>query len=193
MKMTHWLIPVLLAIMHRAVGNVIGIDFGSDSMKVAIVQPGTPLEIVTNLQSKRKTPTAISFYKGERLFGSDATAIMARKPELTFMKLNRALGRTIDNPLVKELNEQYFPYEIYTNQTTGRTLFKQEETHYSSEELLAMMMQYAKDITANHGGKVIKDCVLTVRTISTNEFAVADNLYTLVLHLHLGTIFVYSA
>jgi hypothetical protein len=26
-------------------GNVIGLDFGSDSMKVAIVQPGTPLEI----------------------------------------------------------------------------------------------------------------------------------------------------
>lgn len=25
--------------------NVIGIDFASDSMKVAIVQPGTPLEI----------------------------------------------------------------------------------------------------------------------------------------------------
>ena len=26
-------------------GNVIGIDFASDALKVAIVQPGTPLEI----------------------------------------------------------------------------------------------------------------------------------------------------
>lgn len=26
-------------------GNVIGIDFGSDTMKVAVVQPGTPFEI----------------------------------------------------------------------------------------------------------------------------------------------------
>ena len=25
--------------------NVIGIDFGSDTMKVAVVQPGTPFEI----------------------------------------------------------------------------------------------------------------------------------------------------
>ena len=90
------LLATILAVMQWiAAGNVIGIDFGSDSMKVAIVQPGTPLEIVTNLQSKRKTPTAISFYKGERLFGSDATAIMARKPELTFMKLNRAMGRPV--------------------------------------------------------------------------------------------------
>jgi hypothetical protein len=27
--------------------NVIGLDFGSDSMKVALVQPGTPFEIGT--------------------------------------------------------------------------------------------------------------------------------------------------
>ena len=43
-------------------GNVIGLDFGSDSMKVALVQPGKPLEIVTNFESKRKTPTCITFY-----------------------------------------------------------------------------------------------------------------------------------
>jgi len=148
-------------------------------MKVAIVQPGTPLEIVTNLQSKRKTPTAISFYKGERLFGSDAIAIMARKPELTFLKLNRVIGRTLDHPIIKELKQQFFPYEIYKNDTTGRNLFKQEETYYSPEELLAMMMQYAKDITANHGGKVIKDCVLTVPSSFTQHeraaiYAAAD-------------------
>jgi hypothetical protein len=34
---------LLCAVLAR--GNVIGIDFGSDTMKVAIVQPGTPLEI----------------------------------------------------------------------------------------------------------------------------------------------------
>ena len=36
----------LVAFCFYAVGgNVIGLDFGSDSMKVAIVQPGTPMEI----------------------------------------------------------------------------------------------------------------------------------------------------
>ena len=42
-----------------------------------------------------------------------------------------------------------------------------------------MMMQYAKDITANHGGKVIKDCVLTVPSWFTQHeraavYAAAD-------------------
>merc|ERR1711871_644258 len=140
----------------------IGIDFGSDTMKVAIVQPGAPMEIVTNLQSKRKTPTAISFYRGERLFGADATAIIARKPDLTFVKMNRILGKSAEHPVVKQMKDQFYPYEIYRNETTGRTVYKQEQTFYSPEELIAMMMQYAKEITANYGGKVIKDCVLTV-------------------------------
>ena len=52
---------VVAVFIQMGAGNVIGIDFGSDTMKVAIVQPGAPMEIVTNLQSKRKTPTAISF------------------------------------------------------------------------------------------------------------------------------------
>lgn len=159
--------------------NVIGIDFGSDSMKIAIVQPGTPLEVVTNFQSKRKTPTAITFYKGERLFGSDATAIMARKPELTFARLTRTLGRAFDHPIVQELNKNYFPYEFYKNETSGRTCVKQEETYYTPEDLLAMMMQHAKDMTTNYGGKVIKDCVLTVPSSFTQHeraslFAAAD-------------------
>jgi molecular chaperone DnaK (HSP70) len=99
--------------------NVIGLDFGSDAMKVAIVQPGSPLDIVGNFQSKRKTPTCITFYRGERMFGADAMALMSRKPELTFAKAYRMLGRSVDHPLVKEVLKQYFPYEVYGNETTG--------------------------------------------------------------------------
>ena len=75
-----------------ALSDVIGLDFGSDSMKIASVQPGKPIEIVTNFQSKRKTPTCITFYKGERMFGSDSYALMPRKPELSFTLFNRMLG-----------------------------------------------------------------------------------------------------
>ena len=35
----------LSSFVHLVNCNVIGIDFGSDTMKVAIVQPGSPLEI----------------------------------------------------------------------------------------------------------------------------------------------------
>lgn len=75
-------------------------------------------KLVTNFQSKRKTPTCISFYRNERLFGSDSYALMGRKPELSFAKIYRMLGRLAEHPLVTEIGKQYFPYEIYTNQVT---------------------------------------------------------------------------
>ena len=128
-------------------GNVIGLDFGSDSMKVALVQPGKPLEIVTNFESKRKTPTCITFYKGERSFGASAYALMSRKPDLSFTKMYRMIGKNPTNDMIQELKSQYFPYNIYTNDTmSGTSCIQQEETFYKPEELLAMMMQHAKDL-----------------------------------------------
>lgn len=150
--------------------NVIGINIGSDNFKVAIVQPGDPLEIVTNFQSKRKTPTCVTFYKGERSFGADSYALMARKPELTFTRLLRTLGRTPEHPHVsKQFKSHYFPYEIYSNETWGGTSFKQEETYYTPEELIAMLLQHAKDMTKNYGGKAIRDCVITVPSSFTQR------------------------
>jgi len=47
---------------------VLGIDFGAEFVKVALVQPGAPFEIVNNLQSKRKTRTCLFFKSsGEHL------------------------------------------------------------------------------------------------------------------------------
>lgn len=132
--------------------------------------------VVTNFQSKRKTPTCISFYKGERLFGSDSLALMPRKPEVTYSKLFRMVGKHAEHPHMEELEKHYFPFEFDAEATEGRTSIKHEDTFYHPEELLAMMMQHAKDMTKNYGGKVIKDCVLTVPSSFTQHERVA--LYT---------------
>lgn len=153
---------ILLSLLQSIAGNVIGLDLGSDSMKIGIVQPGSPLEIVTNLQSKRKTPTCITFYRGERMFGADSYALMPRKPELTFQKASRFLGRTLSHPQVQEIARQYFPYEFYMNETRGGLCVKLEDTFYTAEELVAMFMQYAKETTANFGGKVFPITFLLV-------------------------------
>lgn len=163
------IVVTLLTFLNNAHANILGIDFASDSIKVAIVQPGTPLEIVTNFQSKRKTPTAVSFYRGERMFGSDATALMGRKPEVTFANIYRFLGRTADHPIVQEVKNQYFPYQIYTNETTGATTFKVDDTQYTPEELMALILQHVKDMSEAFGGKAIKDCVITVPSSFTQH------------------------
>lgn len=148
-------ILILVSFLCSAYGNVMGVDLGSDSMKIAIVQPGSPLEIVTNLQSKRKTPTCLAFYKEERLFGSDAYALMGRKPDVSLAKFNRLIGRTVEHTRAKELKKQYFPYEL-SSLNDSSVHFAVENVTYSAEELLAMLLQHAKQLTFNHGGKVIK-------------------------------------
>lgn len=60
--------------------------------KVALVARGKPLEIVTNTASKRKTEMAVNFDRGDRNFGSDAYALVSRKPKQTFTKMTTMLG-----------------------------------------------------------------------------------------------------
>jgi hypothetical protein len=45
-------------------GKVLGVDIGSENIKVAIVQPGrVPISIVTNEMSRRKSPGAVAFHQ----------------------------------------------------------------------------------------------------------------------------------
>jgi hypoxia up-regulated 1 len=80
---------------------ILGIDMGSLYMKVALVQRGAPLEIVTNLHSKRRTEQMILFDQGSRFFGADASSLLARKPTKTPAGMSVMLGRDENHPAVK--------------------------------------------------------------------------------------------
>jgi hypothetical protein len=79
---------------------ILGVDLGSLFMKVALVQRGAPLEIVTNTHSKRKTETMILFDANTRFYGADASSLVARKPLQTPMLMNIMLGRDAQHPCV---------------------------------------------------------------------------------------------
>jgi hypoxia up-regulated 1 len=70
-------------------------------MKVALVQRNSPLEIVTNLHSKRKTEQMVLFDAGTRFYGADADSLLARKPHLTPQSMSIFLGRSADHPTVQ--------------------------------------------------------------------------------------------
>ena len=80
---------------------ILGVDLGSIYMKVALVQRGAPLEIVTNMHSKRKTEQMILFDQGTRHYGSDANSLLASKPTKTSLGMSVMLGRDEDHPAVK--------------------------------------------------------------------------------------------
>ena len=80
---------------------ILGVDMGSLYMKVALVQRGAPLEIVTNLHSKRKTEQMILFDQGTRFYGADASSLLARKPTKTPSGMTVMLGRDEEHPAIK--------------------------------------------------------------------------------------------
>lgn len=143
--------------------TIMSIDFGSEWMKVAVVAPGVPMEIVLNKESKRKTPSAVSFRNGERTYGEDAQTSGIRFPASTYFYMLDLLGKKLDNPLV-ELYKSRFPYyTIEADPERGTVVFRyDEETTYTVEELVAQLLEYARDMAIAHTDQRIKDCVITV-------------------------------
>ena len=169
---------ILALVAAVASANVIGIDFGTEFMKVALVQPGSPLEIVTNTVSKRKSETVVAFVRGERLFASDAYGSLSRKPEQSYARLTEYLGRSETHPSIETLRtKSYFPTTTRFNESRGALAIAAPKSttedygggwdEWQPEELVAMVLTYAKDITRAYGGNVVRDCVITVPMSAT--------------------------
>ncbi|KAL3918718.1 MAG: hypothetical protein SGILL_004103 [Bacillariaceae sp.] len=144
-------------------------------MKVALVQRGAPLEIVTNMHSKRKTEQMILFDQGSRFYGADASSLLARKPTKTPVAMSIMLGRDEDHPAVKVLTERHYPVTpVYNETRKGLNLpVDGGKQSFTPEELTAMVLNYAEEITHHYGKEKgntygdISDCVLTVPSFAT--------------------------
>lgn len=50
----------------------ISLDLGTQFIKIGLVKPGVPMEIVLSKESRRKMPFAVGIRNGERVFGDAA-------------------------------------------------------------------------------------------------------------------------
>ena len=149
---------------------ILGVDLGSLYMKVALVQRNSPLEIVTNMHSKRKTEQMVLFDAGSRFYGADASSLMARKPHLTPSQMSVMLGREADHPSVQVLKERHYHFTPEYNETRSGVCLTIDGKEFTPEELVAMVLTHAKDITAAYGvTSPLKDCVLTVPSFYTQH------------------------
>ncbi|TDH66513.1 hypothetical protein CCR75_007001 [Bremia lactucae] len=164
------LLALLGAGLHTAAfveAIVAGVDFGGEFFKIALVKPGTPFEIVTNVHSKRKTETMVAFDGDERLYGADAATVGVRRPQTAYLQIRRLLGTKLSDPQVSALlEEEYLPYELLQNTTRGGTIsLKHGKEHvFHAEELVAMVFTHARQITDTFAEAPVKDWVVTVPT-----------------------------
>jgi len=142
--------------------SVMSVDIGSEWMKVAVVSPGVPMEIALNPESKRKTSVAVSIKDGERKFGSDAMAVCVKSPKHCYVYLLDLLGKKVDHPLVESFKTRFPQYKIEADPERGTVVFRHDEdTTYSVEELVGMMLAHAKTQAESFTEQTIKDAVIT--------------------------------
>jgi hypoxia up-regulated 1 len=160
-------------------GQIVGLDIGSEFMKIALVKYSDGVgEIITNIESKRKTQVVVGFNDGERVYAGGAMNLIARFPESAHTGLRMLLGRPLDHPRVKMLIEEEWYPGLLESDSKGRIVTVQDkgkptEKKYSTEELLAMVLQYGKAITKAYAPKFVKsqirDCVMTVPSFYTQH------------------------
>ncbi|XP_078538328.1 hypoxia up-regulated protein 1 isoform X1 [Lissotriton helveticus] len=142
---------------------VMSVDLGSEWMKVAIVKPGVPMEIVLNKESRRKTPVAVALKENERLFGENAVAMAMKNPKVTFRYFQDLLGKKADNPQVDVYRARFPEHELVKDERRGTVLFKlSEDLYYSPEELLGMVLNYSRSLAEEFAEQPVKDAVITV-------------------------------
>lgn len=145
--------------------KLLAIDLGSESLKVAAIAPRS-VGVVTNEMSKRKTPALVGFSQGERLIGEPAAVKAGLYPDRIVPYARDALGvlyqdsQKLQNSLWKE---RYLPIQFVQDPERGTVRFKMGQgEEYAAEELVAMILEYAKGIGEAQLESKVSDVVLTV-------------------------------
>lgn len=181
-------IPGLLLLFFTTVASastaILGVDFGQEYIKAALVKPGIPLEIVLTKDTKRKEASAIGFKPSsstakegdfaypERLYGTDAVNLAARFPYDVYPNLKQILGHHIMDDSAITYSGRYPALSIVPSLFRSTVAFKSNsappvdygEGGFMVEELIAMEL---KNIVANAEalggpGTKIKNVVFTV-------------------------------
>jgi hypoxia up-regulated 1 len=147
--------------------TVIGIDYGTDWLKVSVIKPGGIIETVLNHESKRKTQTVLNIRDGVRTFGTQAVNLGSRFPSGTFSDLKKVLGRLVDDEVVREY-QQTHPNIIRasdigsTSIGRGTVVFDHQGSSYQVEELLAMILSYAQNQASTYINSKISGSVISI-------------------------------
>ncbi|SNX82298.1 related to glucose regulated stress protein, HSP70-like [Melanopsichium pennsylvanicum] len=156
----------LLSAPTSAMG-VVAFDYGTEWMKVSLVKPGLPFDVVLDRDSKRKIQSAVSFKKWgldeEILFGTNAFNHATREPKQSFYALKTLLGRTTsdqDKQYV-DLYTSIFGNDVISSDRATCSLKRPYEPNpklsslpvLTVEELVGMQFEYAKKLAEETAGE----------------------------------------
>ncbi|SAM75657.1 related to glucose regulated stress protein, HSP70-like [Ustilago bromivora] len=164
----------LLSAPTSAMG-VVAFDYGTEWMKVSLVKPGLPFDVILDRDSKRKIQSAVSFKKWgldeEILFGTNAYNHATREPKQSFYGLKTLLGRTTNEEDKEYVNlyTSIFGNDVISSERGTCSLQRpyKPDPKLSSlpvltvEELVGMQLEYAKKLAEETAGERVNPSLPT--------------------------------
>ena len=143
-------------------GNVIGIDFGSELIKVSLIKPGKKLVIVENEESDRMTFNGFATNGKESLFGTKAKNALVKYPESSVRDLRQVLGKSFEDFSVSKVFNQSFSAVEVAQGLNGGVSYKILDKLLLAEEVAGLVLQNIGKFVEKFSGTYIKDCVIVV-------------------------------
>jgi len=144
----------------------IAIDFGTSFILASYVNNGN-IEVITNEDGKRTTPSYVSFTENETLVGDTARAQLYRNPKNTIYDIKKIIGKSYD-----ELKDELPQWEFVVKNDNGNPVIsisvKGKEKLYTPTEIAAILFGRIKLIAEMTTSTCIRKVVVTIPS-SFNE------------------------
>ncbi|KAL4450109.1 hypothetical protein ABPG77_010778 [Micractinium sp. CCAP 211/92] len=144
-----------------------GFDIGDSTSCIAVARRGG-VDVLLNKESKRETPSVVTFTSKQRMMGTDAVGAMSTNPKNTISQLKRLLGKKFSDPQVQQ-DLTYFPFKVVEG-PNGECLYEvqylDKPQTFTAEQLMAMLLVDLKEI-AEADGVAVSEAVLSVPTYYT--------------------------
>ncbi|MBC8276146.1 MAG: Hsp70 family protein, partial [Chloroflexi bacterium] len=139
-------------------GRAVGIDLGTTSSLVAVIEGGRP-RVIPNREGDYQTPSVVSITsQGECLIGLPAKRQAFTNPANTVFSVKRLMGFSYSDPAV-QTDIKHLPYKVVKAANGDiRVLDKQ----YSAPEISALILRKLKTDAEAYLGDKVTDAVVTV-------------------------------
>jgi len=140
----------------------IGIDLGTTYSCVGVFQHGK-VEIISNADGNRTTPSYVAFTETERLIGDAAKNQSAMNPENTVFDAKRLIGRKFNEPAVQS-DAKHWPFKVVDvdGKPKIQVNYKGEVKQFFPEEISSMVLTKMRETAQAYLGKNVTDAVITV-------------------------------
>lgn len=141
----------------------VGIDLGTSYSCVGIWQHDR-VEIITNDQGNRTTPSSVAFTRSERLIGEAANNQLAANSANTIYDVKRLIGRRFLDETVQS-DMKIWPFKVFSGKDdkplVGVT-YKGEAKLFAPEQISSMILAKMKETAEAYLGSEMKNAVVTV-------------------------------